>query len=88
MPASTTMTIRVRPDVKDKLDRLALGTQRSKSFLAGEAVAAYVERELEIIEGIHAGLADVEAGRTVSHDEAMAEVYAVINSANLAKDKA
>ena len=88
MPASTTMTIRVRPDVKDKLDRLAAGTQRSKSFLAGEAVAAYVERELEIIEGIHAGLADVEAGRTVSHEEAMAEVYAVINSANLAKDKA
>ena len=87
MPASTTMTIRVRPDVKDKLDRLAAGTQRSKSFLDGEAVAAYVERELEIIEGIHAGLADVEAGRTVSHDEAMAEVYAVINSANLAKDK-
>ena len=88
MPASTTMTIRVRPDVKDKLDRLAAGTQRSKSFLAGEAVAAYVERELEIIEGIHAGIADAEAGRTVSHEEAMAEVYAVNNSANLAKDKA
>ena len=87
MPASTTMTIRVRSDVKDKLDRLAAGTQRSKSFLAGEAVAAYVERELEIIEGIHAGLADVEAGRTVSHEEAMAEVYAVIDSANPAKDK-
>ena len=88
MPASTTMTIRVRPDVKDKLDRLAAGTQRSKSFLAGEAVAAYVERELEIIEGIHAGLADAEAGRTVSHDEAMAEVYAVIDAANPVKDKA
>ena len=88
MPASTTMTIRVRPDVKDKLDRLAAGTQRSKSFLAGEAVAAYVERELEIIEGIHAGLADAEAGRTVSHDEAMAEVYAVIDAANSVKDKA
>ena len=87
MPASTTMTIRVRPDVKDKLDRLALGTQRSKSFLAGEAVAAYVERELEIIEGIHAGIADVEAGRTVSHDEAMAEVYAVIDAAKPVKGK-
>ena len=47
MTASTTMTIRVRPDVKEKLDRIASGTQRSKSFLAGEAVAAYVDRILK-----------------------------------------
>ncbi|MER8944609.1 CopG family ribbon-helix-helix protein [Mesorhizobium sp. M0959] len=73
MAASTTMTIRVSPDVKEKLDRIATDTRRSKSFLAGEAVAAYVDRELEIIEGIKRGLADVEAGRIVSHDKAMAE---------------
>lgn len=47
MAASTTMTIRVSPDVKEKLDRIATDTRRSKSFLAGEAVAAYVDRELE-----------------------------------------
>lgn len=81
MTASTTMTIRVRPDVKEKLDRIATDTQRSKSFLAGEAVAAYVERELEIIEGIKRGMADAAAGRVVSHDEAMAEIYAVIDAA-------
>ena len=56
MTASTTMTIRVRPDVKEKLDRIANDTQRSKSFLAGEAVAAYVDRELEIIDGIKRGM--------------------------------
>lgn len=81
MPASTTMTIRVRPDVKEKLDRIAAGTQRSKSFLAGEAVAAYVDRELEIIEGIKRGMADAEVGRVVPHDEAMAEIDAVIEAA-------
>ena len=81
MTASTTMTIRVRPDVKEKLDRIASDTQRSKSFLAGEAVAAYVERELEIIDGIKRGMADAAAGRVVPHDEAMAELYAVIDAA-------
>lgn len=81
MATSTTMTIRVRPDVKEKLDRIATGTRRSKSFLAGEAVAAYVDRELEIIEGIKHGMADAEAGRVVPHDEAMAEIYAVIDAA-------
>lgn len=81
MTASTTITIRVRPDVKEKLDRIAADTQRSKSFLAGEAVAAYVERELEIIEGIKHGMADAAVGRVVSHGEAMAEIYAVIDAA-------
>jgi predicted transcriptional regulator len=65
MPASTTMTIRVSPEVKEKLDRIATSTRRSKSFLAGEAVAAYVDRELEIVEGIKRGLADAKAGRVV-----------------------
>ena len=78
MTASTTMTIRVRPDVKEKLDRIAADTQRSKSFLAGEAVAAYVERELEIIEGIKHGLADAEAGRVIPHEQAVAEMREVI----------
>lgn len=81
MPASTTLTIRLSPDTKAKLARLAEGTRRSRAFLAGEAVAAYVERELAIAEGIERGLADVEAGRLVAHEEAMAELYAVIENA-------
>ena len=85
MHASTTMTIRISADLKDRLDRLAVDTRRSKSFLAGEAVEAYVERELAIIDGIHRGLGDVEAGRVVAHDAAMAEVYAVIDTAEARK---
>ncbi|WP_159589025.1 CopG family ribbon-helix-helix protein [Chelativorans xinjiangense] len=85
MPASTTMTIRVSPEVKEKLGRLAHDTKRSKSFLAAEALAGYVDRELDIIEGIRRGLADAEAGRVVEHDEAMAELYAVIEAAESGK---
>ena len=80
MAATETMTIRVSAETKRKLERIADDTRRSKSFLAGEAVTAYVDRELEIIEGIKRGLADVEAGRVVSHDEAMAEIYAAIDA--------
>ena len=78
MAATETMTIRVSAETKRKLERIATGTRRSKSFLAGEAVSAYVDRELEIIEGIKRGLADVEAGRVVPHDEAMAEARRII----------
>ncbi|ACS55412.1 MULTISPECIES: CopG family ribbon-helix-helix protein [Rhizobium] len=85
MAGSTTMTIRVRPDVKEKLDRIAADTHRSKSFLAGEAVAAYVERELEIIEGIKRGMADAEAGRVIPHEQAVAEMREVIEDAKRRK---
>ncbi len=81
MPGSTTMTIRISPEVKGKLGRLAQGTRRSRSFLASEAVEAYVVRELEILDGIEHGLADVAAGRVVSQDAAMAELQTVIDAA-------
>lgn len=78
---SMTMTIRVPADVGDKLARLAKGTRRSRSFLAAEAVAAYVERELSIIEGIEQGLSDVADGRVVAHATAMARVDEAIAKA-------
>ena len=82
---STTLTIRVPVEVRDKLARIASGTRRSKSYLAAEAVAAYVERELAIIEGIQEGMADIAAGRTVSHAQAMAELRAVVDDIEQAK---
>lgn len=81
MTTSTTMTIRLDPQLKAKLGRLADGTRRSRSFLAAEAVEAYVDRELAIIEGIERGLADVKAGRTVSHEDAMTSVRQAIEDA-------
>jgi predicted transcriptional regulator len=75
------MTILVEPDVKAKLDRLAADTQRSTSVLAGEAVSAYVDREIEIIAGIKRGLDDIRSGRLVPHDNAIAEIQAIVEAA-------
>lgn len=85
MDASTTMTIRLPDEVKEKLGRLAQGTRRSRSFLAAEAVAAYVDRELTIIDGIQRGLADVAAGRVTDHETAMDQVDAAIAEARTRK---
>jgi len=87
MTETTTMTIRLDADVKKKLGRLAKHTQRSNSFLAAEAVSAYVDRELEIVEGILRGLEDVKAGRVVSHEEVERDFDAMIEAA-MAKAKA
>lgn len=59
---STTMTIRLEDEVKERLDRLAEATERSKSYLAAEAVRAYVEiNEWQIAE-IRTALKEAEAG--------------------------
>jgi predicted transcriptional regulator len=71
MAGSTTITIRVPAETKNALDRLADRTKRTRSFLAGEAVADYVTRELAIVESIGRGLADMREGRLVRHDAAM-----------------
>ncbi|WP_439618439.1 CopG family ribbon-helix-helix protein [Shinella sp.] len=79
--SSTTMTIRVSADLKEKLDRLATDTRRSRSFLAAEAVSAYVARELAIVDGVNQGLEDVRSGRTVSHEDAMSDLNSIIDAA-------
>lgn len=78
MGSRTTLSIQISDDIAEKLDRLARDTGRSKASLAADALAAYLDREIEIVNGILQGLEDVEADRTVSHDDAMAEIDAVL----------
>jgi RHH-type transcriptional regulator, rel operon repressor / antitoxin RelB len=53
---STTMTVRLDDEVKDRLDHLTKATKRSKSFLAAEAIRAYVEFNEWQIGEVQAGL--------------------------------
>lgn len=71
--------------MKDRGERLTHDTRRRKSFLTAKAVAADVDRELEIIGGIQCALADVEAGRVVTQDGAMVDIGAVIDAARYGK---
>ncbi|WP_081980900.1 CopG family ribbon-helix-helix protein [Neosynechococcus sphagnicola] len=43
MSTSETVTVRLSPEIKSKLEALAQSTRRSKSWLAAEAIALYVE---------------------------------------------
>ena len=85
--ASTTLTVRLTPELKARLGKLAERTQRSKSFLAGEAIGNYVERELEIVAGIERGLDDIKAGRVVPHEDVMADIDATIEKAKPTRRK-
>ena len=69
---STTMTIRLEDEVRDRLDRLAEATRRSKSFLAAEAIRAFVETNEWQIGEIRAALREADAGDFASDKDVAA----------------
>ena len=69
---STTMTIRIEDDVKDRLDRLAESTQRSKSFLAAEAIREFVENNEWQIGEVRAAVKEANAGGFASERDVAA----------------
>ena len=56
-------------ETKDKLDRLAQQTRRSKSFLAGQAILAYLHEQSWQIGQVQKGIEDCDAGRVVPHED-------------------
>jgi hypothetical protein len=40
---TATITVRLTPEISEKLDELARNTKRSKSYLASEAIASFVD---------------------------------------------
>ena len=67
---TTTLSVRIDSDTKDQLEALAKRARRSKSFLAAEAIAAYVELNEWQIGEIEAGIAELDSGQVVSEEEA------------------
>ena len=64
-----TLSIRIDPETKKRLDALSRRSKRSKSFLAAEAITAYVESEEWQIGELHIGIAELDSGQEVSHEK-------------------
>ena len=64
-----TLSIRINSETKERLDALAKRSNRSKSFLAAEAISAFVESEEWQLGEIQNGIDELDSGQTVSHDQ-------------------
>lgn len=69
MSQSTTMTIRLEPELKSRLDKLASVTHRSKSFLAAEAVREFIEINEWQIQELKAAIKEADAGDFASDQD-------------------
>jgi len=64
-----TLSIRIDSETKQRLDALSKRSKRSKSFLAAEAIAAYVESEEWQLGELQAGIAELDAGQQIAHEK-------------------
>jgi RHH-type transcriptional regulator, rel operon repressor / antitoxin RelB len=69
---STTLSVRLDAETKKRLETLAKRSRRSKSFLAAEAISAYVETESWQLNEIQAGLDELDKGEAVEHSDVAA----------------
>ena len=69
MGASTTMTIRLEPEVKKRLDSLAKSTHRSKSFLAAEAIREYIALNEWQVQEVKDAIKEADTGDFASDAE-------------------
>jgi len=60
--STTLLTLRLDAGLKKQLDKLASATQRSRSFLAAEAIREYVARNDSQIEAIKKAVKEADRG--------------------------
>jgi RHH-type transcriptional regulator, rel operon repressor / antitoxin RelB len=68
---SKPISIRVTDRTSKRLDRLSQATERSKSFLAAQAIEDFLDLQEWQVAAIQKGVAEAERGDVVTHEEAL-----------------
>jgi predicted transcriptional regulator len=69
MAESAVLTLRLDPKLKNRLDRLSKATQRSRSFVAAEAIREYVTLNEWQIGEIRKALGEADRGEFATPQE-------------------
>ena len=75
MLKTASLTVRVKPETRHRLDKLARITRRSKSFVIEEALEQYLAVNEWQIKGIQDALSEADSSGAVfeDHDEVLAK---------------
>jgi RHH-type transcriptional regulator, rel operon repressor / antitoxin RelB len=66
--SSTTVSVRIDPASKKRLEKLAKSTGRSRSFLAAEAINEYLDLNEWQVAGIAKAVGSLDRGEGVAHE--------------------
>lgn len=66
---SEPVTLRLEPDIRKRLDKLAKATERSRAALAAEAVRQFVELNEWQIAAIEDGVREADKGLFIDHSQ-------------------
>lgn len=72
--STTTLSIRVDDDQRERLEALAESTGRSRSFLAAEAIREYLDANEWQVAGVRAAIKSIDENGGVAHDRVKAWV--------------
>ena len=75
MQKAAAINLRIEPEIKDRLEKLAKATRRSKSFLVGDALETYLDVNEWQIRGIIEAVqeADSPNAEWTSHEDLKAK---------------
>lgn len=68
---SKPISIRITDRTSKRLDRLSQATDRSKSFLAAQAIEDFLDLQEWQVAAIQQGVAEAERGDVFTHEEAL-----------------
>jgi predicted transcriptional regulator len=71
--ARDTISFRLPPDMKQRIDLLAKATRRSKTYVIEEAITNYLNLNEWQVQSILEGLKEVEEGATTPHEIVLAK---------------
>jgi RHH-type rel operon transcriptional repressor/antitoxin RelB len=66
--SSTTVSVRIDPASKRRLEKLAKSTGRSRSFLAAEAINEYLDLNEWQVAGIKKAVVSLDRGEGIAHE--------------------
>lgn len=68
MSQTTTMTVRLPAQVKDRLEKLAKSTDRSKAYLASQAIEEYLDVQEWQVKAIKDAIREADSPTTVFYE--------------------
>lgn len=72
--AVKTTTIRIDDSVLGRVDSIAKAMSRSRNWVIQQAVDRYLDYEEWFVQQVTQGLEEVKRGKTIPHDQVMAEI--------------